>query len=206
MKKRRTAIVSFLIIAVLVMGIGFAAVVDELSIVGNTTFRPSSLVDFDTATAVHFDKSYGTNGVELSFDANSEIFKDNGSKVDETLDPNLDSATLSVGISGQSGVTDYEYVAIYKVVYEEEVGTQNLSTVYVTVESSITDAGVAVDGFDIDANLYTDEAGSAIVTEMNPGDVAYAIVTVTYTEQGATADVIGTVDVSLSFDNEAPTP
>ena len=45
MKKRKIVLTSFLLVAVLVMGIGFAAVADTLNITGTATFRPVTVVN-----------------------------------------------------------------------------------------------------------------------------------------------------------------
>ena len=57
MKKRRTIIISFLLLATLVMGVGYAAVADTLNITGRASFRPASLVAGEVASAIKFDNT-----------------------------------------------------------------------------------------------------------------------------------------------------
>ena len=54
MKKRRIVLSSHLVVAILVMGIGFAALADTLDVSGSAPFRPASVVATDVNAAIKF--------------------------------------------------------------------------------------------------------------------------------------------------------
>ena len=114
MKKRRTIIISFLLLATLVMGVGYAAVADTLNITGRASFRPASLVAGEVASAIKFDKTFGTNGAtpHLSFD--DDITHVTASVVEDN------EAALTLVINDTTTLEDYTVTVSYKVMYNNK--------------------------------------------------------------------------------------
>lgn len=197
MKKRRIVIASFLLIAILVMGIGFAKVADTLLITGRASYRPATMVAGEVATAIHFDSDFGAK-VTTSDDDSADlenIFPTRSASV-----TGLNAADLTLVINGVDGRTAaYVVTAVYKVVY---AGEETLPDVDVATTASIKSGDVPTEGFTINAALYDNEAGTGEkVTTMEPGDEAYAVVTVTYTNPATlpTEVVAGAIVVELNF-------
>ena len=197
MKKRRLVIGTFLLCAVLVMGIGFAAVADTLNITGRASFRSSAIVKGDVSSAIYFDPAY-TPDVDTGAD-DDNVFPTKSATISAGEKPNAADLTLVInGVEGRT--TPYVLTAVYKVNYD--LGDGSLPTVTTAVNATLKDSGVDVPGFAIAAKLYEGETtSSAVVTEMEPGDTAYAIVTITYTTpaQIPTNVLAGTIDVTLHF-------
>ncbi len=92
MKNRRFAIVAFLLVATLVMGIGFAAVSGQLNITGSATYNSfaetssniHSAIKFTEATAVQnctasiTDEQNGANSADLTVTFNDETSSNEG--------------------------------------------------------------------------------------------------------------------------------
>ena len=198
MKKRRTIIISFLLLATLVMGVGYAAVADTLNITGRASFRPASLVAGEVASAIKFDKTFGTNGAtpHLSFD--DDITHVTASVVEDN------EAALTLVINDTTTLEDYTVAVTYKIMYD--IGTGDAAAypdVTPAVTSTLRNAGVDVEGFTIDTVLTDSEtpgAGTAVST-LQPGQVAYAHVTITYETPATvpTAVVAGNIAITLNF-------
>lgn len=200
MKKRRFAIAAFLIVAVLVMGIGFAAVADTLTISGRASFRPATFVSGEVAKSIHFVKDYNTVGAKTDRNGDDEnVIPTLTASVTDT--EGLNAADLTFVINGVAGRTEaYTVTATYKVIYETSAGAA-LPDVDVSATAYIVDGTVEVEGFAINVAFSSDEAGLTPVTTMSPGDEAFVTVTATYTLPAtAPSDVVaGTVNVSLHF-------
>ena len=208
MKKRRIAIIAFLLCATLVMGIGFATIVDTLSIMGRTSYRPSSMVHGSVASAIHFDTTF-TPDVELDTDTDN-IYPVVVASVDEDPSGLPNSATFNLTINGTAGKMDYSALAVYKVVYD---GTDtHLPEVDVEITTTLLDAASAeITGFTADTKLVAANgvtlanfADATEVTSMNPGDEAYAYVLINIHFDDASevpaALTVGNLVVTMNFD------
>lgn len=198
MKKRRTIIISFLLLATLVMGVGYAAVADTLNITGRASFRPATLVAGEVASAIKFDKTFGTNGAtpHLSFDddithVTASVLEDN-------------EAALTLVINDTKTLDNYTATVTYKVMYD--IGTGDAASypdVNVVPTSTLKNAGEDVEGFDIKTVLTDSETPGAgtSVSSLEPGQVAYVHVTITYETPATvpTAVVAGNIAVTLNF-------
>ncbi|MBR2459740.1 MAG: hypothetical protein IKB34_00705 [Clostridia bacterium] len=197
MKRRRLVITSFLLAAVLVMGIGFAATADTLSVAGEVHLRPSSFVATEIADAIYFyEKSDTTNYMEpvitTSEGANQDtIFPVLGADV--TGDGNA-SVTFTInGVAGRE--TPYTVTTVYKAVYEAPPETPNLPDVRLSVRPVTSGTEYIQDTFTATAKLYSDQACNNEITSspIAPGTVFYVSVTITYTPNVAVGSTLTSV-------------
>ena len=188
MKKRRIVLASFLLIAVLVMAIGFAAVVNTLSITGTATFRPVSSVISTIDPMIHFDTTPGAT-VAGDYCVSATVLDDN------------DKADMNVIINDADGKNQFTAVATYTVVYEDDNG-QHLPSVKLAVSADIAALGGGdVEGFDID--VKHEHIGEQKVAEMfSPGESMLITVYVTYDTTGledVSTDVFANISVALDY-------
>lgn len=172
MKNRRITLAAFLLIAVLVMGIGFAALSDNLFISGEATLATTAAqAEFDqdvyfTAAVVH--KTTGSNKVE----ADSSTHDSAAINVDDA-----DKANFNVRTLGKAG----EYVTFkFTIKNDSEEFDANISLDTGFPSKSNDDAGI----FEI---TYTVEDGVA-----NEGPITC--------KAGQTVDVYITVSINASPD------
>ena len=176
MKNRRIAITSFLLLAVLVMGIGFAAVADTLNITGTATFRPTNVVNDRVDAAIKFSgaEADGIYCTAASYSA--------------------DSADMTVLINDAGERDEFNAVATYKVIYDTTDTTY--PAVEISVEDSISKAlgsDVAIDGFSLNV-AYEYAANAAVEGKLSPGEEMTVTVTVSYN----TANAPDLAEVSLA--------
>ena len=169
MKNRRLALTSFLILAVLVMGIGFAALVDTLSINGDVTFNPAGAVIGEKAGAIKFSQADGDTVAYPDASVVDAVTVSASVSSDE-------SANVQVIINGVTDRTEpYVGTAKFTVLYETTNTTLNPVYVYPELASDLD----AANGFDVvllDANGDEFTAG----TELKPGDRMEITVEVTF--------------------------
>ena len=172
MKKRRIAIVAFLLCATLVLGIGYAALSDQLNITGTATYRPTSVVNDRVDAAIKF-----TNAVADAKYCTAANFSG-------------DAADMTVLINDiNDGTTKFEAVATFTVTYDSTDKTY--PAVKLNPISKIT-AGVGdaslVPGYSISTSVVYDNAEDAAAGALTAGNTATVTVTVIYD-----TTVVGTV-------------
>ena len=166
MKNRRLAIVSFLLIAVLVMGVGFAALVDTLNVTGSATFRPAAVVETDVDAAIYFTQAEADGDYCISASV-------------KTSDP--DEATMTVYFN-DAGEIDRTYTATatFTVVYQPQEENAHLPAVQMAYEASALVPGTAnlAPGFEV--TVEHEHVGEQKVAEMfSPGETMLVTVIVT---------------------------
>ena len=187
MKKRRIAITSFLILAVLVMGVGFAALAETLNISGTATYRPANVVNDRVDAAIKFtkatpDKVYCT---AASYSG--------------------DAADMTVLINDAGEKNLFEATAIYEVTYDTTDMTY--PAVEIDIEKSITQAlgsNVSIAGFSIDVS-YEYDTDATVANKLSPGETMTVTVTVTYNSEDAPdlSEVsLATIAVALHYSTE----
>ena len=206
MKKRRLVIISFLLVAVLAIGVGFAAVADTLNITGRAGFRPASIVNAEIANAIHFDTTYDI--VKDYHELNEDVIP---TFIAQTESDN--AAAMTVAFNGVEGVSTYTATAIYKVTYDAL--DTNLPDVEVDAIASIKNGETPVENFTISATVAHKDAGvDGEVTDVDqvgaagdpttiaPGESVYVVVTVTYVQPTTppTNVVSGNISVTLNFE------
>ena len=152
MKQRRLTIVAFLLIATLVLGVGYAAVTGNLTLNGTVSYSPEQLVNDAT---VKFSAASGT-GCVASVTGNSTAIMDV-------------SFMDNDGVADQAGTKEYTAEAIYTISY---TGDENLSDLRIT--PSISSALASTDF----TMLYEWIGNDNIV---GPGETVQLKVTVKYT-------------------------
>lgn len=181
MKKRRFAIVAFLLCATLIMGIGYAAVNGMLMIGGKVTYNPLGVVEDNVDAAVKFTAAEA-----------------------DTLVPNCtaeatftgDNATLNVVFNNTGDGASYEAIATYTVKYDTEDMTYPKVSVTVTDQNAYNYGST---GWDVD--VYFGTPGTNTV-ELVPGQEA--VVTVVVTNDGTAVDQSNfIIDIELTA---TPTP
>ena len=186
MNKRRTVVVAFLLVACMIVGIGYATVSEKLGISGNATFVPSSYLGGQISSAIKFVAVEGTTGY-----TDSATFTENSGDMQVFIN-DIDSENKNTFTS----------TATYKVKYDTT--DMSLATVSLAVNSSVkktTDASQDCPGFTISVETKTED-GSAAKTELAPGESMLVIVTVTYDENSnpdAAEQVKGTINVGLTY-------
>ena len=96
MKKRRIVIISFVLAAVLAVGVGFAAVADTLFINGNFNFRNAQEILGNKDAAIKFTENVVTNPPQTQTEGAVSI----------TASAADDIATLKVAINGVTTAED----------------------------------------------------------------------------------------------------
>lgn len=157
MFKRRSVIAAFLVVALLAVGVGFAAVSDTLSLGGSVQVTRSGAVEaFDLN--VQFEEPIGVLSEQCSV----------------TLSDNNDFATITIDNSPKLKEQGDTASIVLPIV--------NNSANNATLEIGV-DNGVG-DGFSIEYKLYSDEGCQ---TELNPSQIAkdggrvYLLITFTVT-------------------------
>ena len=194
MKKRRIAIVAFLLVATLVLGIGYAAIADQLEITGTATYRPTSVVNDRVDAAIKFtdatpDEKYCT---AATFSA--------------------DAATMTVLINDVGdGTTEFPAVATYKVAYDTT--DTSYPDVKINPTATITQAvgdPTPAEGYSIDVQVVYDNAEDAAAGMLSAGNTATITVTVTYDSTIAattpTAPVTAAIGVVLGCETQDVAP
>ena len=204
MKKRRTIIISFLLVATLIMGVGYAAVADKLTIGGRASFKPASAVASEVASSIYFDTTYTT--VDRFGDTENVIPTLSAGFSADVTKPN--SATLSVAFNGVENRENYKASVELKIIYEESASLPDVTMSVTALD--IADSGAAVEGFKkptVDLYYYDDQSVKQTITPgttaVAPGTEVFALVTIEYDLTGIevpAALVAGTIDISIHCD------
>ena len=167
MKNRRLAIVSFLLIAVLVMGVGFAALVDTLNVTGSATFRPAAVVETDVDAAIYFTQAEADGDYCISASI-------------KTSDP--DEATMTVYFN-DAGEVDRTYTATatFTVVYQPQEENAHLPAVQMAYEASALVPGTAnlAPGFEVTVEHEHVGEQQKVEGMFSPGETMLVTVIVT---------------------------
>lgn len=206
MKNRKLFIVSFLVVATLVVGVGFAAVTGSLSIGGEVAFFGHEMIQDNVGGAVSFV------GYEILGDVENQDI------CTVTLgDPNdlgsVQTATLDVNFYDKTGNTELFSVDIkFTIQYGDE--TAELPVIHLgELGSTITQIIQNQPGtFDCDvvwADAETYEGAHAEYRELSAGETAEIIVTCSYEpdyENEATADnqYSAGIRVVIPYSTECP--
>lgn len=177
MKRRRLVIGAFLLVAVLVMGVGYAAVSGQLNIRGSAVYNGPSEVAADTHSAVHFLKATALTPADDAVQVTAGI---------SATDTTNDTANIQVIISDSDGTPDREFVAQaeYIVVFEEGFEAANLPVTFSANPSSdnpnfvVTYAWSNADEVDYENGTVSGNNATLV-----PGSAIKLTVTVTYTTQ-----------------------
>lgn len=168
MKNRRSTILAFLLCATLVLGIGYAALSDTLTIGGSATFNPSGFVNDKVESAIKFTAATSND----AYCTGANITADDTASMAVVFNDNTEAATST-----------YESSATFKVSYDTTNTT--LPAVTISATATILSAGTsnAAPGFSIDATdiKYFDAEGNA-ATQIVPGAYAEVTVKITYNE------------------------
>ena len=190
MKKRRIVILSFILVAVLTIGVGFATVADTLLIKGDFNFRNASEIIGSKDAAIKFTQVVSTTPEENAVGAVS---------VTAGI-TNDDVASLNVAINGvttDQPSASYTATAVYKVVYETDDTT--LDPVYV----SATPEGSALSITGLTVTVDTSKDILAVGEDME------VTVIVTYTPvadvNNSGEEITDVFDIKLEFSDTAPT-
>ena len=189
MKKRRVIIVAFLLIATLIMSIGYAAVAATLTIGGNLTFRPA-------------DKVIGAKDEAIKFSHDAE--DTTASPAEGTVDPvtvtalvtSDDTATMNVVINGvKDRVADYVATATFTVLYDTDDTT--FDPVYLYPTANVT--GGDITGIQIDCDYSANANGNKLVA----GGEMTVTVTVTVDADIAATDImVRDISVHLEYEDQ----
>ena len=198
MKNRRLAITSFILIAVLVMGIGFAALVDTLNITGTATFRPAAVVETDVDAAIYFTDATPNDDYCVS----------------ATVKADPDEAGMTVVFNDAGEVNRrYEASATFTVVYQPSNNAHLPAVKLDTVASAIV-PGTATEaqGFTVLVDhIHVNAEGEEIDKELfEPGDTMLIVVTVicnadqiTNTTSNSAANISVALNYSTIATNDA---
>ena len=186
MKNRRIAIASFLVVAILVMGIGFAAITGTLNIAGTAKYQNSGEIKSDVHTAVKFKSATGVQNCTAT--------------ITDTLG---DAANMSVTFIDQTTEPETFYaIAEYVIMYGEGENTDNLAPVMFEdygaddITNNNADFGLSVKWLDEEDN----EIADITTYELEFGHTVTLEVTVSYTStdsQGTNAT--GGFNISLPY-------
>ena len=188
MKKRRIVLASFLILAVLVMGIGFAALVETLNLTGTATYRPTSVVETDVSSAIKFTKATPDGNYCVS-----------ATVLDE------DNADMTV-IFNDAGESDtFVAVATYIVKYDAAENA-HLPTVHLTPTAAVTLLGTTTpaEGFTIKVE-HSHPNEQAVDNMFAPGEEMTITVTVTCDASqiaNQTSNTTASISVALAYNTE----
>ena len=141
MKKRRSSIIALLLVAALALGIGYAALTDELTINGKVTTDGEVMNDT-------FD--------ELVYFTNATVTNSPASHIIADVSATYGGDTASYAISGMKAVND-------KVVMEFTIHNAYSETVWVTIgdhDEHLYDDFVKITGYFKDNNTNTAEIGT----------------------------------------------
>ena len=188
MKKRRIVIISFVLVAVLAIGVGFAAVADTLLIQGNFNFRNATEILGSKDAAIKFTGDVTTIPEQTATEGAVSI----------TANASDDTASMHVSVNGitvEDGdtVTPYVAVAVYDVKYDTTDTT--LDPVHLSV--SVSETSVA--GLEITAEPST--------TVLSQGQTMQVTVTVTYTPtvdaNNNGSEITETFEIRLEYSDRA---
>ena len=179
MKKRRTLVVSLLLVAALALGIGYAAVADVLDINGSADVNQSAAEDAFNED-VYFTGAVATNAAEgdlasintddpdmASFTANSLNGKGDTASFTFTITNAGDLDAVVTPTLAEDGNTNSEYFAISSdwLGQPKELGAGESITYTVTVELLKTPTEQVHGAFHIELSAVSGEAGNTTEAE-----------------------------------------
>ena len=177
MKRRRLAIVAFLLSAILVMGIGYAAVSGTLNITGTAYFHGTGTSGTAINAAVKFKDEIAVS--------NSEMVS--ASITDTT---NYLAADMNVTFNDAVGTpgTPFSAYATFTIVYEGEANNNMLKDVKFDTPNPTIPSAQNSPGFSIAAEFVEADSQSGTVNDdgtcvLKAGETIKVTVTVTYTNQ-----------------------
>ena len=142
MKKRRLAIASFLLVAVLVMGVGYAALTDNLFIKGEatlaTTAAQSTFDDDVYFSAASVKASSGSNTATADSAVIGATDKDSATFYVKSLGNKDESVTFKFTINNDS--TEFDAKITLDTGYPQTTDATNFSIIY-SIEEGVTNAG-----------------------------------------------------------------
>lgn len=185
MKKRRIVIISFVLAAVLTVGVGFAALAETLNISGTGTFRPVSVVNDRVDAAISFTNATADNIYCTAASASGDM------------------ADMTVLINDAGERTEFEAVAIYEVTYSAaNAGASTYPAVEISVEKELTQAlgsSASIAGFAIDVT-YNYEDNAKVANKLSPGEKMTVTVKVTYNKANdPTLTEISTASIAVAL-------
>ena len=186
MKNRRTIIVAFLVVAMLVVGVGYAAIEGNLSISGYAEFNGADTVTNEVLKAVKFTDAT-VNETDVGVVANASVTGDHAADI---------TLTISDGIGDPNG--SFSATAVYTVTYSSD----DLSMPSVLLE--------------VNTPTLPDESGHWSITTnwdstngdtLAPGESTTLTVTVTFAHNGNVekGTVSGNLGVGIKFSTITPT-
>lgn len=179
MKKRRLVVAAFLLCAMLLMSIGYAAITGQLTINGTVTYNGTGEVGADIHTAVKFTEAKALTNCTAA--------------ITDTATGNV--ANMIVTFNDTEGVagTKFTATAQYTVAYETE-DTTLPKVVFETPVPQLTGDS----NFAVTVDWVND-------TEIAPGGDATMTVTVTYTVPATpeTGSVLASIIIPLPYATEA---
>ena len=179
MKNRRKIIVAFLVLATLVMGVGYAAVNGTLKISGAAEFNGTSIVQSDVNKALKFESAAVVDGYANVCTA--------GVTTDHAADM---SVTFNDGIGNPGDV----FTAMAKFTIKYDTTDTTLPAVTLTLPVAEIPSQAGSPGWDIETDWSADRS-------LNPGESTTITVTVTYTNQNPAEEnsVSATINVPIPF-------
>lgn len=177
--KRRIVLAAFLLVAILVVGVGFATFVKDLMISGTATFNPASYVIGNKGDAVKFSQKEGDTTIvppagEIGpVTTTAQVTGDN-------------TATMSVIVNGITDRTEpYVSTATFTIVYDSTDTTLDPVYLYPVIESTNT-------AFDVEVDMVTG-------TSLAVGEEIEITVTVTFDPTDNAAIISGNSPVTESI-------
>ena len=166
MKNRKLFITSFLLVATLIVGVGFANIAGNMTITGNAAFYGHELIEDTTLSALHF------SAVESSDNCKVELVTNNlGLTHDATMYVNF-YATDEV-------TTEFTATATFTITYGTPGAALPDIQLGTLAASAAPDAGIQ--GEFTCTSVWTDGGGTAAKT-LTPGQSVQVTVTVKYTK------------------------
>lgn len=186
MKNRKLFIISFLVVATLVTGVGFAVINGSLNVDGDVAFFGFEVIKSDVAGALTF-----SNATIISSTNSNSCTASTGEQ--NSITGAYDSATINVNFFDETGsMDDFECVAEYKITYGTEGEPLPEVTLHaptgdtVSVDESDTVKGVFGCTVKFKDDTHTETDGSVV---LGAGEQVTIVVTVTYKKPTDGADV-----------------
>lgn len=194
MKNRKLLIVSFLLAATLIMGVGYANLSGSLSITGDATFIGVEMLEDNVPLALQFVDAGPVAGFEDVCSA-------------EVLEANAEGwkHVASIDVNFYDDGRDEPFKAQAEFVIQYGESTANLPTITLGQLAASIDPTEGTDWTDkgeFDCTIEWKDGGGDAEKEINAGDQVSVIVTVTYDKQGddvANSEVSGTVNVGIPY-------
>lgn len=142
MKKRKTALLAFLLLATVGLGVGYAALSDELSITG-TANASAKDANFDIDLALNSGSSHsGKATVTVAADdADTATITLDGSK----FQTKGDAVTVTFDVTNNS-LSDDLTAYLSANVYKGDTGTTAWTSEYFTIDATLGSTSIAVEG------------------------------------------------------------